>query len=181
MFALGWVVGLAAISTLVVVVLGSSINSDVDTGIDWFKVAIGILFLVMAAEQWKKRPRDGKPTEMPKWMSTVDSASPSKAALLGTSLSGANPKNLALTLTAAASIAEAGLNPGGTTAAVAVYVVLGSATVAGAVLFYLVAPRRAARPLTVVKQFMSDYNAVIMMVVLLLLGVKLLGDGLSGI
>ena len=42
-------------------------------------------------------------------------------------------------------------------------------------------PRRAARPLAAVKQFMSDYNAVIMMTVLLLLGAKLLGDGIAGI
>jgi hypothetical protein len=49
------------------------------------------------------------------------------------------------------------------------------------VLFYLVAPVTAARPLAAIKQFMSDNNAVIMMVVLLLLGAKLLGDGLSGI
>ena len=44
---------------------------------------------------------------------------------------------------------------------------------------YLVAPGRAARPLDALKRFMSDNNAVIMMVVLLLLGAKLLGDGLA--
>jgi len=60
-------------------------------------------------------------------------------------------------------------------------VVLGSATVAGAVLAYLVDAERSARPLAAIKQFMSDNNAVIMMVVLLLLGAKLLGDGLSGL
>ena len=42
-----------------------------------------------------------------------------------------------------------------------------------------VAGDRAARPLAAVKQFMADNNAVIMMVVLLLLGAKLLGDGLG--
>ena len=46
-------------------------------------------------------------------------------------------------------------------------------------LFYLVDAERAARPLEVVKQLMTDNNAVIMMVVLLLLGAKLLGDGLA--
>jgi len=60
-----------------------------------------------------------------------------------------------------------------------VSVALGSLTVAGAVLFYLVDANRAARPLEVIKRFMSDNNAVIMMVVLLLLGAKLLGDGLA--
>jgi len=60
-----------------------------------------------------------------------------------------------------------------------VFVVLGSVTVAGAVLFYLVDAKRAAGPLEAIRRFMSDNNAVIMMVVLLLLGAKLLGDGLA--
>ena len=46
-------------------------------------------------------------------------------------------------------------------------------------LVYLVDAKRAARPLNAIKRFMSDNNAVIMMVVLLLLGTKLLGDGLA--
>jgi threonine/homoserine/homoserine lactone efflux protein len=93
--------------------------------------------------------------------------------------SGANPKNLALTLAAAASIAEAGLDQADEAIAIVVFVALGSVTVAGAVLFYLVDAKRAARPLDAIKRFMSDNNAVIMMVVLLLLGAKLLGDGLA--
>lgn len=68
-----------------------------------------------------------------------------------------------------------------TALAVAVYVALGSVTVAGSVLFYLSSPQRAARPLAAVGRFMSENSAVIMMIVLLLLGAKLLGDGLGGI
>ena len=48
-------------------------------------------------------------------------------------------------------------------------------------LFHLLAGGRAARPVASVKQFMADNNAVIMMVVLLLLGAKLLGDGLADV
>ena len=61
------------------------------------------------------------------------------------------------------------------------FTALGSITVAGSVLFHLLAGDRAARPLAAVKQFMADNNAAIMMVVLLLLGAKLLGDGLGGL
>jgi hypothetical protein len=46
-------------------------------------------------------------------------------------------------------------------------------------LFDLVAPGRAARPLDAIKRFMSENSAVMMMVVLLLLGAKLPGDGLA--
>ncbi len=84
-------------------------------------------------------------------------------------------------LTAAASIAEAGLGAADTAIAVAVFTALGSITVAGSVLFDLLAGDRAGRPLAAVKQFMADNNAAIMMVVLLLLGAKLLGDGLGGL
>ena len=179
-FAVGWVAGLLAVSVVVVLLVGSGNDPDSDDpGVDWLKIAIGILFLLMAAKQWTKRPKEGEEPEMPAWMATIDTATPPRAALLGAALSGANPKNLALTLAAVASIAEAGLDAGDTAIAVALFIALGSVTVAGSVLFYLVDADRAARPLAAVKQFMSDNNAVIMMVVLLLLGAKLLGDGLA--
>ena len=181
-FALGWIAGLLAVSVVVVLLVGSASDPDSDDpGVNWLKLGIGIVFLLMAAKQWTKRPRPGREPEVPGWMATIDSATAPRAALLGMALSGANPKNLALTLTAAASIAEAGLDTTDTAIAVAAFTALGSITVAGSVLFYLLAGDRAARPLAAVKQFMADNNAVIMMVVLLLLGAKLLGDGLAGL
>lgn len=180
-FAAGWIFGLAALSLLVVLVLGSGVDHDTEQGIEWFKIVVGIVFLAMAARKWKKRPRRGEAAELPAWMDSIASMTTPRAALLGAGLSGANPKNLALTLTASASISEADLDRADTTLAILVYVVLGSLTVAGAVLFFLLSPGRAAGPLAAAGQFMSDNNAVIMMVVLLLLGAKLLGDGLGGI
>jgi threonine/homoserine/homoserine lactone efflux protein len=179
-FALGWTAGLLAVSVVVLLLVGSGGDADGDDpGLDWLKIAVGALFLGMAAKQWAKRPGSGEEPEAPSWMASVDSATPARAALLGATLSGANPKNLALTLTAAASIAEAGLDSADTAIATAVFVAIGSATVAGAVLFYLVDGDRAARPLAALKRFMAENNAVIMMVVLLLLGAKLIGDGLA--
>ena len=179
-FALGWIAGLLGVSVLVVLVVGAGSDPDGDDpGISWLKVAIGILFLAMAAKQWGKRPKDGQAPEMPGWMATIDAATPARAAALGAALSGANPKNLALTLAAAASIAEGGLDAADEAIAIAVFVALGSVTVAGAVLAYLIDAERAARPLDAIRRFMAHNNAVIMMVVLLLLGAKLLGDGLA--
>ena len=181
-FALGWIAGLLAVSVIVVLLVGSGSDPDGDDpGVSWLKLGIGVLFVLMAAKQWTKRPKPGEEPETPGWMTTIDSVTAARAALLGAALSGANPKNLALTLTAAASIAEAGLDGTDTAIAIAVFVALGSVTVAGAVLFYLVAGDRAERPLAAVKQFMSDNSAVIMMVVLLLLGAKLIGDGLADV
>lgn len=180
-FAIGWIFGLAALSAVVVLVLGSGVDPGTEKGIEWFKVVAGILLLVLAARKWNKRPREGDVVEPPEWMASISSITAPRAALLGAGLSGANPKNLALTLAASASISEAGLDPADSALAILVYVALGSITVAGSVLFFFLSPGRAAGPLAAVGQFMSDNSAVIMMVVLLLLGAKLLGDGLGGV
>ena len=182
-FALGWVVGLAVVATVVVVVAGGASDPDstTATGVNWVLLAIGLLFISLAAKQWRKRPKHGETPEMPAWMATIDGISPVRAGTLGVALSAVNPKNLALTVAAAASIAEAGLDDADTVVAIVVFVVLGSVTVAGAVIAYLIAPRRVSGPLARVRQFMTDNNATIMMVILLLLGLKVLGDALAGL
>jgi len=118
---------------------------------------------------------------MPRWLAGIDAFTTGRSLVLGAALSGVNPKNLALTLAAAASIAQAGLTAGESAVALAVFVVLGSLTVAGPVLFYVAATEKASGPLASIKAFMSDHNAVIMMVVLLVLGAKLVGAGLAGV
>jgi hypothetical protein len=47
------------------------------------------------------------------------------------------------------------------------------------VFFYLVDAKRAGPALDAIRRFMSNHNAVFMMVVLLIIGAKLLGDGLA--
>ena len=119
--------------------------------------------------------------DWPAWMAAIDGFTPVRSLGFGALLSGVNPKNLALTLAAAATIAQAGLDGGETAISIAVFVVIGSLTVAGPVVFYLVASARAAGPLDSIKTFMSEHSAVIMMVLLLVLGAKLLGSGIAGL
>nr|WP_281366066.1 GAP family protein [Janibacter cremeus] len=182
-FALGWVLGLVIVN--VIVVLAASGSDDPDSGasigVDILKIVLGALFLVMAAGQWRKRPKPGEEPVMPTWMAAIDGFGMPASLGLGALLSGLNPKNLALTLAAAAGIAQAGLSGGPTTIAITVFVVIGSVTVAGPVLFYVFAASKAAGPLASIKGFMSDHNAVIMMVVLLILGAKMLGQGIGGL
>lgn len=182
-FALGWVAALVVVSVVVLVVAGGADDPDsaTATGVDWFQVALGALFLVMAAGQWRTRPRRGEEPEMPRWMAMVDTFTGGRSLGLGALLAGPNPKNLALTAASAASIAQAGLSGGDSAIAVAVFVVIASTTVVGPVLLYVVATEAAAPRLASLKELMSDHNAVIMMVVLLVLGAKLVGQGLAGV
>ena len=186
-FAIGWVAGLVAVSTVVLVVTGmagdaNATGSTTSDSINWTQVGLGVLLLALAHKQWRKRPAPDESPEMPKWMATIDSLPPGKALGAGAALSGLNPKNLILTLAAASSIAQVpDITVGQEVVAVAVFVAIGSVTVVGSVLLYLVGGDRATKTLAEIKAFMSAHNAAIMTVIFLLLGAKLLGDGLGAL
>lgn len=182
-FAVGWILGLTVVSVVVLLLTGGSDdpNSGASDASDGITLGLGLLFLVMAARQWRKRPEAGEAAELPKWMTAVDQFTPVRAFVLGVGLSAVNPKNLALTLAAAASIAQAGMSAGEDVVAIAIFVAIASLTVAGSVLLYLVARRQSEHLLASVQQFMVQHNSVIMMVILLVLGAKLIGDGIGGL
>jgi len=107
LFALGWVLGLVAVSTVVVLLLGNvDKDSEASTLVSVLRILLGAALLTMAAQQWFKRPRKGEGPEQPPWMATVGRATPRRTLVLGLALAGANPKNLALTLAASASISK---------------------------------------------------------------------------
>jgi threonine/homoserine/homoserine lactone efflux protein len=180
-FAVGWVVGIVAVSVIVLLLAGPSDDPDsgASTATAWLKIVLGAIFLRLGVQQWHKRPRSGEVTPMPKWMDTVDQFTAGKAGGLGVLLSAVNPKNLALTVAAMAGVAQAGLSAGEDVVAVAVFVVLASLTVAGPVVVYLLMGRRAEHALTSVKDWMAENNATIMFVLFLVLGMKMLGDGIA--
>jgi len=182
-FAVGWLLGLTVVMTAVLVFANGSDQPDstASNAASVAVLALGLVLLALAAKQWRKRPKPGEESVLPAWMATVDTLNFARTLALGVAMSGLNPKNLILTAGAAASIAEAGLSAADTALAAATFVVLGSVTVVGAVVFYLLAGQRAVGPLGNLKEFMTQHNAVIMMVILLILGAKLVGDGLGGL
>src|SRR3954470_5115073 len=104
-FAIGWVVGLVVVSAIVVTLASGADDSTstASTTVDWIKLVIGVLFLLMAFAQWRKPPKAGEEAATPKWMGAIDSFAATKSLGLGALLSGLNPKNLALTLAAAST------------------------------------------------------------------------------
>ena len=148
----------------------------------WFIAGIGLLFLVMAARQWKKRPKRGEPVEMPGWMASISTVSPMRRSSPARHFPrGKSQEPPCSPAAAAAAIANAELGGADTALAILAFVAIGSITVVGTVAFHLLVPAKAAGPLAAVKKFMADNNATIMMVILVLLGAKVLGDALAGV
>lgn len=183
-FLAGWVLALGIVGAVVLVVAGAgkvSAGGTPSTLSHVFHLLLGLLLLFLAVRNWQKRPKEGETPEMPKWMATVDSFTAGRAFGLSALLAGVNPKNLALALAAALAIAQAGLSGAQPWIALAVFVLLASLSVAAPVLYYLIAGPSAEKTLSTWKAWLTANNGTVMFVLLLILGVKLLGDGLGGL
>ena len=115
---------------------------------------------------------------MPKWMGRIDSLSALEAAGLGAALAAANPKNLILTLGSAAGLAQLGLSTSDAIVATAVFVLLGSVSIAGPVLYALAGGARARASLDSAKAWLGAHNAAVMAALFLVFGVDLIAKGL---
>ena len=87
----------------------------------------------------------------------------------------------ALTVAAAAAIAQTGIDAGQDAIALAVFVVIGTFGVVTPLVIFFVLGERSRKPLDELKSWMAAHNAAIMAVITLVIGVKLLGDGISGL
>ncbi|MEK8229049.1 GAP family protein [Oerskovia sp. M15] len=114
-------------------------------------------------------------------MSAIDAFTPVKAFGLAVLLGAVNPKNLLLVVSGAAAIAAATSEMADQFVALAVFVVVASLGVAAPVVIYLAMGTKAAALLDDLKAWMVQNNAVIMAVLLLVLGSKMVGDGISAL
>jgi len=181
-FTAGWVVALAAVTTVVVVA-----GSGIDTGAGrptwsyWVKLAAGVLFLLFGAKQWRGRPRAGHVHSPPKWMQAIDRFTPGRSAGLAAVLVVANPKNLVLAIGGAVSIATSSASAGGKAVAGVLMVLIGSLCTLVPLCVYLFGGERSAKVLGEWKAWMSTHNSAIMTAVLVVLGAKYIGDAISAL
>ena len=183
-FLVGWLLGMGVVGGIVLAVSG---GADASTGgapadwVSWLKLALGALLVLVAVLQWHGRPQGGDAPEMPKWMRALDTFTPPKALGAGAVLSGANPKNLLLTVGAAAAIAETGASTGSEVAALVVFILMGSLGVGTPVAIYFAMGDRSEHILGSHNEWMSRNNAAVMAVLCLVIGAKLVGDAISAL
>jgi len=183
-FLVGWVVGLAVLGTAVLLISSGASASSSGQPATWvgiLKLVLGALLLLVAVRQWRGRPRGDAPAALPKWMRAIDGFSAGKALGMGALLADVNPKNGLLTVAAGAAIAQTGIAAGQQAVALAIFVVIASLGVGVPVVIYFVMGDRAATLLSEMKDWMAAHNAAIMAVLLLVIGVKLIGDGIAAL
>jgi threonine/homoserine/homoserine lactone efflux protein len=181
-FVVGWLLGLSIVGTIVLLAAPDATNDSGGpaTWVSTLKLVLGVLLVLLALKQWRGRPHAGEEPPTPKWMGAIDAFTAPKALGAGAVLSGANPKNLLLAVGAAAAIVQTGISGGEQAVAYAVFAVLATVGVAVPVVIYFALGDRAGAILNRLKTWLAKNNAAIMAVLLLVIGVKLIGDAISG-
>jgi hypothetical protein len=182
LFLAGWVVALGVLAAVVYAISDQSnaatSNSSSDS-ISWLKILLGVSFLLLARREWRNRPAPGAEPETPKWMTGIDTFTPARALGLGALLGALNPKNLFLGIGAAAGLAQLGLSTADAVVSLIAFVGVGSLTIAGPVVYYLLGGERARAELDELKGFLRLHNDAVMAVLFLVLGVALIAKGLA--
>jgi len=186
-FTLGWVLGVGVVCA-VGVAFGLAVSDDPARWTQWLKTLLGALLLIAAVRKWRQRVPSGQEPTPPKWMSGLQDSAPGKATVLGFLLGGINPKNLMLTLGAAATLGAAGLSssePGLSSSELWItgiaYVIVASVTVLVPMGIYVLMRSKADALLANLGEWMKSNSDAITIVVLVIFGVKLLLGGLAGL
>ena len=183
-FVLGWVLGLSVAGAIILLISSGADPTSQGAPADWvswLKLILGLLLLSIAVRQWRSRPRPGAAPTLPKWMQTIDRFTPGRSIAIGVALSAVNPKNLVLTIAAAAAIAQTGISGSRQAAALAVFVVIGTLGPALPVAIYFAMRQRATKLLAELQGWLAAHNAAIMAVLCLVIAAKLIGDAISGL
>jgi threonine/homoserine/homoserine lactone efflux protein len=183
-FLIGWLVGVAGAGAILLLIaggVGAHEDGEPADWVAWLKLVLGLALLLLAAKQWRGRPHDGEEPPTPKWMGALDGFTPLKAGGAAVVLSAVNPKNLLLIVAGMAAIAQTGISTGEQTIALIVFTVIAAVGVATPVVIYFALGDRSAELLDRLKSWMTQNNGVIMAVLLLVIGVKLIGDAISGL
>jgi threonine/homoserine/homoserine lactone efflux protein len=183
-FILGWLIGLTVVGVIILLVAGGANASESGEPATWvgvLKLVLGALLLILGLRQWRGRPRGDADAALPGWMRTVDHFTAGRAAAMGVALSAINPKNLVLTAAAATAIAQTDISTGDQAIALAVFVLIATLGPGIPVAIYFLMGERARHMLDELKEWMGHNNAAIMAVICLVIGAKLLGDGISAL
>ena len=178
-FLSGWLIGLSVAGLVVLAVGLESSQGEESTTSGWIKIVIGVLFLGLAVKQWSSRPTGDEEPTMPGWMASIDQFTAPKSFGIGFLLSAVNPKNLGLTIAAMAKVSTSGLSTAEEIGTLVVYVLIASLTVAAPVLLNLILGARAQPTLTTMKDWLAENNSTVMTVLFVVLGAKMLGDGIA--
>lgn len=179
-FLAGWLVGLAALTQLLVEVSGL-LGGGLDEPPGWaayVRVVVGAALIAFGVYKWLTRKRS---EHAPKWMSTFATITPPRAFVTAIVLVVANPKVLFMCAAAGLAIGTEGLGRTGAILGVVYFVAVAASTVVLPIAGYVISGDRLDPALTKLKNWMEAQHAALVAAILVVLGLMVLYKGVHGL
>ncbi len=154
-------------------------DNSPSTGVSILKLGLGVLVVLLGVRYWRKRPAAGESAPLPKWLGAIETITPARSGGFGGLLS-VNPKSLLLIVGGGLAISGAPASPGVKVLAGAVFVAVAVSTVVVPVVLVYVLGARVQPWLESTNTWLAANNVTVMAVLLVVIGVALIGKGISG-
>lgn len=179
----GFVIGVALALGVFTVIAGTqdlSSGSDGDTWAAWLKILLGAALVVAGLRRFLSRPAP-EDAETPEWMAGISDFTPGRSFLVGVGIGALNPKNIVVGLAAAVVISAGGLSTGEEVATIVAYAVFASLGVLAPLVVAIAMGSRSDELLAEWRTWLVANNAAVMSVILMVIGVVMLGKGVSAL
>ena len=140
---------------------------------------LGALLLYLAVGEWRLRPLPGRAPVLPRWMAALDSMSVSHGLALGFGLAALAPKNLALAVGAGLTVGGANFQLREVMLVLLIFVLIAASSMLVVVVGGMAAVESWRRSLVELRDWLGRNSATVLAVLYLVLGVSLVGAGIS--
>ncbi|MGO1972036.1 MAG: GAP family protein [Propionibacteriaceae bacterium] len=182
LFALGWFVAILVIATIafLVVEVAEQVSEEYTSdGLDLVQLGFGILFLVLTALSWRKRPPKGEVPPRSKLLERLDRISTIGALGMGLAQGVIVIKNIPLALSAGALLGAAGLLGVGAVGALVVFALVSAAGILVPLAGAVIGGKNFSAPLESARVWLEHNMTPITITVLLIMAMFFLGQGLG--
>lgn len=173
-YVVTWVTGLVAVTVLFTLLAGALQGGDEPRSwLTWLRIGLGVVVLALGLRTWQGRQAE----HTPQWLSSLMNAGSKEAFRFGILMSAANPKELLMALAAGLVIGTSGAGLLSSAVAIAVFVVVGAASVAGPLIVFLLGGEGTLARLERAREWLQVHNTAVAAVVLIVLGLLLVIGG----
>ena len=181
-FAVGWsasIFGIAAVAYGLADLGDADVQEGTSDGIDATRIVLGLVLWALAAVEWHRRPAAGEHRPEPKIFSKVATLSGFGALVAGVLIAVVSVKTPPLALSAGASIAQSGVAGTSGWVALITFALVASVGVLAPLVGVMVLGERSREPLIALKGWLQVNATAIGIVLLVVIGAALIGDGLA--
>jgi hypothetical protein len=180
-FLAGWIVGLIVVTgafTATLTWLPPADMSVVQPALGWVEIALGAALL--GSGLWRLVHPSPPRLAEPAWLNRIATLGPVSCAGVGLVLN-IRPKALVLGTAAGLALSARALPFGELVICILVYTVIGVSSVAVPVIMTMASPQTMVKPLEALKKRIVNPSQTVTVVVALMLGALILGDGMTRI